>query len=59
MPFTLVFGATLGGCFRAPSRAEMDEDEAAECSRDSASSATEEALPNEDMVETEARLVLQ
>ena len=56
---TLFLGAALSGCFRPPSGAETDEDEAAEWSRDSASSATEEALPHEEMVAIEARLVLQ
>lgn len=34
----------------------MDEFDAAEWSRDSASSATDDALPNDDIVVTEARL---
>ena len=53
----MFFGATFGGCFHPPSSAEMDEFEAAEWSRDSASSATDDALPNDDTVVTEARLV--
>ena len=56
LPFTPFFDATFGGCF-CP--ASMEEDEAADWSRDSASSATEDALPYEDIVVTEARPVFQ
>ena len=55
-PFTPFFDEPFDGCFRPLSGADMDELEAAESSRDSASSATDDALPNDDMVVTEARL---
>lgn len=55
-PFTVFFDATFGACFRPLSGADMDEFDAAEWSRDSGSSATDDALPNDDIVVTEARL---
>ena len=56
-PFTSFLDVKpFGGCFLLLSGADMDEDEAAEWSRDSPSSATDDALPNDDMVVTEARL---
>lgn len=55
-PFTPFLDIAFDGCFRPLSGADMDEFEAAEWSRDSASSATDDALPNDDMVVTDARL---
>ena len=53
-PVILFFGKSLGACLRTPSM-----NESADCSRESGSSATEDELPNEDIVVTEARLTLQ
>lgn len=55
-PFIPFFDDPFDGCFRPLSGADMDELEAAERSRDSTSSATDDALPNDDMVVTDARL---
>ena len=55
-PFTPFFDDPFDGCLRPLSGADMDELEAAEWSRDSASSATDDALPNDEMVVTDARL---
>jgi len=55
-PFTPFFDDPFDGCFLPLSGADMDELEAVERSRDSASSATDDALPNDDMVVTDARL---
>ena len=53
-PVILFFAKTLGVCLRTPSM-----NETADWSRESGSSATEDELPNEDIVVTEARLTLQ